>query len=95
MVSDMLGGNKRWILFGLLSFLLNCVLVSCSVEDIEKAANDSFLWGPYRPNLYVGIRPKIPDSLMTGLMWSNVDDYARFSSMSRLQLDIHIGINII
>lgn len=77
----MLGGNKRWILFGLLSFLLNCVLVSCSVEDIEKAANDSFLWGPYRPNLYVGIRPKIPDSLMTGLMWSNVDDYARFSKM--------------
>lgn len=37
--------------------------------------NESLLWGPYRPNLYFGVRPRIPKSLLTGLMWSKVDDY--------------------
>ena len=36
--------------------------------------NDSLLWGPYRPNLYFGLRPRVPDSLLIGLMWSNADD---------------------
>lgn len=26
----------------------------------------SLLWGAYRPNLYFGLRPRIPNSLMTG-----------------------------
>lgn len=39
------------------------------------SANDSLLWGPYRPNLYFGVRPRIPKSLLTGLMWANVDDF--------------------
>ncbi|KAG6879960.1 hypothetical protein C0992_008894 [Termitomyces sp. T32_za158] len=35
-----------------------------------SAGNDKILlWGPYRPNLYFGLRPRIPNSLMTGLMW--------------------------
>jgi len=37
-------------------------------------SNSSLLWGPYRPNLYLGIRPRIPQSLLIGLMWSNADD---------------------
>ncbi|KEF53270.1 uncharacterized protein A1O9_10718 [Exophiala aquamarina CBS 119918] len=36
--------------------------------------NASWLWGPYRPNLYLGIRPQIPESLSMGIMWSNADD---------------------
>lgn len=28
-------------------------------------------WGPYRPNLYFGVRPRIPETLLMGLMWSN------------------------
>ena len=32
--------------------------------------NESLLWGPYRPNLYLGIRPRVPENgLMAGLMW--------------------------
>jgi len=38
-------------------------------------SNDSLLWGPYRPNLYFGVRPRIPKSLLTGLMWVNADDF--------------------
>ncbi|KAF2810728.1 glucosidase I [Mytilinidion resinicola] len=46
-----------------------------TVLEIEKASNDSLLWGPYRPNLYFGVRPRIPKSLMTGLLWARVEDY--------------------
>ncbi|CCU79720.1 mannosyl-oligosaccharide glucosidase [Blumeria hordei DH14] len=37
--------------------------------------NDSLLWGPYRPNLYFGIKPRIPQSFLGGLMWTRVDDF--------------------
>ncbi|KAJ7905251.1 glycoside hydrolase [Mycena olivaceomarginata] len=37
--------------------------------------NDTLLWGAYRPNLYFGLRPRIPQSLMTGLMWFGTHDY--------------------
>ncbi|KAF2837098.1 glycoside hydrolase family 63 protein [Patellaria atrata CBS 101060] len=46
-----------------------------SIESFEKASNQSLLWGPYRPNLYFGLRPRIPKSLLLGLMWSRVEDY--------------------
>lgn len=39
------------------------------------ASNDSLLWGPYRPNLYFGIRPRIPQTLSTALLWSRVEDF--------------------
>ncbi|KAJ7172722.1 glycoside hydrolase [Mycena filopes] len=41
--------------------------------------NDTLLWGPYRPNLYFGLRPRIPQSLMTGLMWFGTQDYLSIS----------------
>lgn len=50
-------------------------LVSAQVAEVEKATNASLLWGPYRPNLYFGVRPRIPKSLMGGLMWTRVEDY--------------------
>ncbi|KAK3994465.1 putative mannosyl-oligosaccharide glucosidase protein [Cladorrhinum sp. PSN332] len=31
-------------------------------------------WGPYRPNLYFGVRPQIPETLLMGLMWASGDD---------------------
>lgn len=40
-----------------------------------KLSNESLLWGPYRPNLYFGIRPRIPKSLTTGLLWARVDSF--------------------
>jgi mannosyl-oligosaccharide glucosidase len=42
--------------------------------------NDTLLWGAYRPNLYFGLRPRIPQSLMTGLMWFGTHDYQSIGS---------------
>lgn len=49
-------------------------LCSAAVDDSWALSNDSLLWGPYRPNLYFGLQPRIANSLLTGLMWSNADD---------------------
>ncbi|KIX09099.1 uncharacterized protein Z518_00177 [Rhinocladiella mackenziei CBS 650.93] len=40
------------------------------------ASNDTLLWGPYRPNLYFGVRPRLSNSLTTGLLWANSDSYS-------------------
>lgn len=60
-------------------------IVAASIEDeailnneVARQNNQSLLWGPYRPNLYFGVRPRIPKSLMTGLMWGKVDTYTDF-----------------
>ncbi|RLV88925.1 Mannosyl-oligosaccharide glucosidase [Spathaspora sp. JA1] len=37
--------------------------------------NNSLLWGPYRSSLYFGLRPRLPRSLLSGLMWFSVSDY--------------------
>lgn len=57
-------------------FAVQLPLVNAQVADIEKATNASLLWGPYRPNLYFGVRPRIPKSLMGGLLWTRVEDYS-------------------
>ncbi|PGH09954.1 hypothetical protein AJ79_05570 [Helicocarpus griseus UAMH5409] len=44
-------------------------------KEVGRASNESLLWGPYRPNLYFGLRPRIPKSLVMGLMWAKLDDY--------------------
>lgn len=51
-------------------------------EDADSAQNrydlmahDSLLWGPYRSSNYLGIRPRLPQSLLAGLMWFNVDTF--------------------
>ncbi|KAF4576863.1 Processing alpha glucosidase I [Pleurotus pulmonarius] len=42
---------------------------------LAQNVNDTLLWGAYRPNLYFGLRPRLPQSLMTGLMWFGTQDY--------------------
>lgn len=56
-----------------------CVLLSCFSNCGHVSAtttNDTLLWGPYRPNLYFGVRPRLHKSLTTGLLWANTDSYA-------------------
>ena len=48
---------------------------SLTSQEVDRANNQSLLWGPYRPNLYFGVRPRLPNSLSAGLMWSKVDSY--------------------
>jgi len=48
---------------------------SVLISEIARQNNQSLLWGPYKPNLYFGVRPRIPKSLSAGLMWGRVDTY--------------------
>ncbi|KAG5727592.1 putative mannosyl-oligosaccharide glucosidase [Termitomyces sp. T112] len=58
---------SQLLLFGLVRFAFSA------------ESDESLLWGPYRPNLYFGLRPRIPNSLMTGLMWFGTHDYQSIS----------------
>lgn len=44
-------------------------------DSYSLTSNRSLLWGPYRSALYFGVRPRIPRSLLSGLMWFNIDGY--------------------
>ncbi|KAJ9617992.1 Processing alpha glucosidase I [Knufia peltigerae] len=56
------------VLVTFLSFL------SCA-QQVTATTNDTLLWGPFRPNLYFGVRPRLPNSLLTGLLWANTEDF--------------------
>ncbi|KAH3674956.1 hypothetical protein WICPIJ_009401 [Wickerhamomyces pijperi] len=43
------------------------------VNEYNQATDKSLLWGPYRPNAYIGIRPRLDRSLISGLFWFNSD----------------------
>jgi len=75
-----------------LSLSLVACLLPCPVSadgesilnsEIGRLNNQSLLWGPYRPNLYFGVRPRIPKSLSASLMWGKVDSYTEVQN-SRL-----------
>lgn len=40
----------------------------------SESIDDSLLWGPYKPNVYFGLRPRISESLSLGLMWTSAAD---------------------
>lgn len=74
-------------LFGYFSIVLSKQAyfdLNLEQEEINSGANEtttgdltdtSLLWGPYRSALYFGIRPRIDRSLLSGLMWFNVDNF--------------------
>lgn len=49
-------------------------------SELVRANNQSLFWGPYRPNLYFGVRPRIPKSLVTALLWAKVDNFPHVQS---------------
>ncbi|KAK9480490.1 glycoside hydrolase [Lipomyces japonicus] len=56
--------------------------VKALLQEHARSSNSSLKWGPYRPNLYFGVRPRgFPDSFLSGLIWYNVDDYSRVNQM--------------
>jgi len=61
-------------------FLLLITLAAAVVSEPVHETDQSLLWGPYRPNLYFGIRPRLPQSLMTGLMWFSTLNYQSVQS---------------
>lgn len=71
-------------LVGLVSMASLLVQATLDPHDIDfvmhadRAANDSLLWGTYRPNLYFGTRTRFPESLMTGLIWFDGGEFQGF-----------------
>ncbi|TPX08230.1 uncharacterized protein E0L32_001874 [Thyridium curvatum] len=60
--------------------------------EIGRLNNQSLLWGPYRPNLYFGVRPRLPQALMTGLMWAKVDSYTEVQNAVRYTCEQNEGM---
>ncbi|KAH8908683.1 glycoside hydrolase family 63 protein [Coniochaeta sp. PMI_546] len=65
---------------------------SILISEIGRLNNQSLLWGPYRPNLYFGIRPRIPKSLMTGLMWGKIETYTDYQNNIRYTCEQNEGM---
>lgn len=40
----------------------------------DATVDDALLWGPYRSNLYFGVRPRTPTGPTFGLMWGSSKD---------------------
>lgn len=64
----------RWAT-GPFSFLLCALGLAQTAHSIAARAQDEVppwqMWGPYRPNLYFGVRPQIPETFLMGLMWAS------------------------
>lgn len=58
----------------LVALALVAPALSKTVDSSLYSNEAPLLWGPYRPNLYLGIRPRVPDSLVAGLMWGKLDE---------------------
>jgi mannosyl-oligosaccharide glucosidase len=71
--------NKLVPIIGAFASLGASADVSDLNAEIDRVTNETLLWGPYRPNVYFGVRPRIPKSFIGGLMWANVDSYADIS----------------
>ncbi|KAL6831078.1 glycoside hydrolase family 63 protein [Trichoderma sp. SZMC 28015] len=53
------------------------------INEIGRLNNQSLLWGPYKPNLYFGVRPRMPKGLWTGLMWGRAETYMDIQQLFR------------
>ncbi|KAL9601901.1 MAG: hypothetical protein Q9219_002254 [cf. Caloplaca sp. 3 TL-2023] len=62
------------------------------LSETATLSNETLLWGPYRPNLYFGVRPRIPKSLTTGLLWAKVDSFENTQGNFRHTCEQHEGM---
>jgi mannosyl-oligosaccharide glucosidase len=80
---------KIWVLFGFLGMIwgeqyefdISNQIIAGNGSQFQQLSDNSLLWGPYRSALYFGLRPRIPKSLLLGLIWFNVDTYEGVGEM--------------
>ncbi|KAK4505077.1 hypothetical protein PRZ48_003040 [Zasmidium cellare] len=84
--------GNHWSFGALLAAGLAAVAAADDSSVFSKASNDSLLWGPYRPNLYFGVRPRLPKSVLTGLLWSRVEDFVSVQGNTRYTCEQHEGM---
>ena len=84
-LSFFLCAKHEMIRLNILLFAIS-TFISAALASILPitASNSSLLWGTYRPNLYFGTRPRLPESVMTGLMWF---DAANIQGIQRMRLN--------
>lgn len=75
--------NRGWSAVLLLACTSNVAFAQAETAIFSKTTNDSLLWGPYRPNLYFGVRQRQPSSLIAGLMWGGVEDFNKIQQNIR------------
>ncbi|KAK2002070.1 mannosyl oligosaccharide glucosidase [Colletotrichum falcatum] len=66
---------------------------SILTSEVGRLNNESLFWGPYKSNLYFGVRSRTPKSLWTGLMWSRVDSYQDVQQGFRYTCEQHEGLH--
>jgi hypothetical protein len=66
--------NRTMQLPSTLFALLFTILPPASAVETTVFTGNESLWGPYRPNVYLGLRPRVPNSLIAGLMWGKLED---------------------
>ncbi|KAK3672843.1 Processing alpha glucosidase I [Recurvomyces mirabilis] len=79
---------KQWAV----SLLLSTTVLAQDSTVFSKESNDTLLWGAYRPNVYFGVRPRLPKSLTTGLLWSRVEDFQSVQQNVRYTCEQHEGM---
>jgi mannosyl-oligosaccharide glucosidase len=66
------------------ALMVNSVILTglCAKMDNEKSTvtQDPYFWGPYRSNLYFGIRATTPNSPFVGFMWQDMSHQDNFDS---------------
>ncbi|KAI2633854.1 glycoside hydrolase family 63 protein [Xylaria nigripes] len=60
--------------------------------ELDRLNNQSLFWGPYRPNLYFGVRPRVPGGIAAALSWVNVDNYVGVQGNVRYTCEQHEGM---
>lgn len=52
--------------------LLLCLAAAADLWTYALPENGTaWTWGPYRPNLYFGVRPTAPETALMGLAWAS------------------------
>ncbi|KAJ2242741.1 Processing alpha glucosidase I [Coemansia sp. RSA 455] len=59
---------------GLVAAVVLSTTVLVAAHGDTDPLNAELQWGTYRPNLYFGTRPRLPNSLLSGLMWFGLDN---------------------
>ncbi|KAM0285180.1 hypothetical protein ACHAQH_001609 [Verticillium albo-atrum] len=62
---------------------------SILTSEIGRLNNESLFWGPYKPNLYFGVRPRTSNPLWAGLMWAKIDSFQDVQSGFRYTCEQH------
>ena len=77
----------------LLASLYATQAVAQEPEVFTKASNESLLWGPYKSNLYFGVRSRIPKSVTASLAWARVEDFVKVQNNVRHTCEQHEGMD--